>query len=571
MKIFDRLIGLETEYAIRFRPHFSTNRPTDHQLYSFLVGALKRKLPTASPGLPGQGKEGVFLANGGAVWFERCRFAGQTGLVEGSTPECRSPRQLLICQRAQDRLLSETAHTAGIGDFCLLKNCRDSQGQSYGAQENYEATLATGWRLLLWRAGWILLYPLNVIQFIVFIVLLVALLAILFLANSLLGGLVYALVRLIARPSEAECRRWQERIFGRFWVTRDDADAPWPPWLEEPLFVVLQLGLTPFFFVVSLLVGLTDLRRTQQRLTAFLASRAVLGGSGWLDAEGHFHLTEKAETRRTVWLETIPDFSRPVFSNAHFCKMVSSFWPRWKELLASRQRMQISLGDSNLCEEAEYLRVATTLLVLDAIEAGAIGTAPTLRRPLRAFRQISRDPTLTTAVAVRGGRRMTALEIQRWYLDACRRFVDNAANPPGETHEVLRRWADVLDRLETDRSSLVGRLDWVTKQFLLDEAGADLPYTARKKIDLRYHELSPGGYFSRLEAAGQTTTVATTDEVAQAMRLPPSSSPALRRARYIREFSGSNTVLRVGWRFLEVIKQGGKKTTIDLHEPLLWD
>jgi proteasome accessory factor A len=440
-------------------------------------------------------------------------------------------------------LLSETAQTAQIGDFCLLKNCRDSQGQSYGAQENYEAVLAKGWRLTFWRAAWIGLYPIIVVQFAFFFLLLVVLLGTVLFTNYVLAGLLYMVICLV----------------------------PWPAWLEEPLFFVLRLALTPFFLVVSAIVGLTNLRQTQQRLMTFLASRAVLGGSGWLDAEGRFHLAEKAETRRAVWLETIPDYSRPVFNNAHFCKMVSTFWPRWQELLSPRQRLQISLGDSNLCEEAEYLRVATTLLVLDAIEAGAITGVPTLRRPLRALRQISRDPTLTTAVAVRGGKRMTALQIQRWYLDACQRFVEGSAQVPEEAHEVLRRWADVLDRLETDRNSLVGRLDWVTKQFLLDQAGHGLAYEARKKIDLRYHELSPAGYFSRLQTTGQVTTVASAAEIEQAMRLPPPSSPALRRARYIREFSGSNTLLRVGWRFIEVIKEGGTKTTIDLHEPLLWD
>jgi proteasome accessory factor A len=567
MKIFDRLIGLETEYAIRLRPRVSAYRSTDYQLYVWMVGALVGKLPAVVADWPGLDKEGFFLANGGALWFEASRFTGQAGLIEGSTPECRSPRQLLICQRAQDRLLSDAAQAVGVGECCLLKNCRDSQGQVYGAQENYETTLATGWRLSVWRGTLILLYPFVLLHCVLFVLVVCTLLVV----NLACAGPLYFLMWAVARPSKAKRRHWQMCLFGRSWITASPADPIWPAWLEPLFWAMLRVMCTPLTCLISVIVALTNFRPIQQRLLPFLASRSILGGSGWLDRKGRFHLAEKAETRRAVWLEAIGDLSRPVFTNARFFKMLSTFWPRWKELLASRQRMQINLGDSNLCEEAEYLRVATTLLVLDAIEAGTIKTVPTLRRPLRALRQISRDPTLTTAVALRGGRRMTALEIQRWYFDACRRFVECTANPPEEAHEVLRRWADVLDRLERDRSSLVGRLDWVTKQFLLDEAGADLPYAARKKIDLRYHELSPGGYFSRLEAAGQTTTVATTDEVAQAMRLPPSSSPALRRARYIREFSGSNTVLRVGWRFLEVIKQGGKKTTIDLHEPLLWD
>src|SRR5262245_25642704 len=139
MRIFDRLVGLETEYAIRYRPRDAAARPTNYELYSLLIGALAEKLPTASASEVGQGKPGIFLANGGAVWFERNRFRQGVGLIEGCTPECRGPRQLVSCQRAQDRLLSETARAAtDAGEFSLLKNCRDSQGNSYGAQENYE-------------------------------------------------------------------------------------------------------------------------------------------------------------------------------------------------------------------------------------------------------------------------------------------------------------------------------------------------------------------------------------------------------------------------------------------------
>lgn len=564
--VFDRLIGLETEYAIRFRPVRPAERPTDHQLYSSLVAALRQRLPTAAANQIGQGKPGLFLANGGAVWFERSRFTGQTGLVEGCTPECRGPRQLLICQRAQDRLLSEAAREATAdGEFCLLKNCRDSQGHVYGAQENYEAVLARGWRLTVWRAAWVLLYPLAITLFILVAVLLGAIL----LANLVLVGPFYLLICEIARPSAARRQQWRTRLFGRFWVTDDEADPVWPDWMDGLMFSIIQFTLVPFYLLVCGLLAVTDLRQTQRRLLAFLASRAVLGGSGWLDPEGRFHLSEKAESRRVAWTEVIPDSSRPVFNLAHFCKMVFTYPPRWKELLAPRQRLQISLGDSNQCEEAEYLRVATTLLVLDAIEAGAIVTAPTLRRPVRALRQISRDPTLTTAVALRGGTRMTALEIQRWYLDACRRFLGQAPDAPEEAREVLRRWADVLDQLETDRPALVGRLDWVTKQFLLEQAGAGLSYEARKKIDLRYHELSPEGYFTRLRKADRTAPLVTETEIEQAMRFPPPSSPALRRARYIREFSGGNRLLKVGWRLIEVVQNGTTKTVIDLHDPLV--
>jgi proteasome accessory factor A len=419
--------------------------------------------------------------------------------------------------------------------------------------------------LELWRGFWILLYPALFAYVGLMLVVALVLLSLLVLLNALLAGALYFLIWLRLRD-EARCRAWRIRLFGAYWITNDDEDSPFPVWIEAVLTVFVVVALAPGYVLLAALLALMELRRTQERLLAFLASRAVLGGSGWLDAQGRFHLTEKASTRRTIWTEYLPDWSRPVFPSGHFFKMMAVFPPRWRDLLRGRQRLQISLGDSNLCEEAEYLRVATTLLVLDAIEAGALRHAPILCRPLSALHQLSRDPTLTRRVAVRSGHRLTALEIQRFYLEACRRFVAQSADPPPEAMDVLRRWADVLDQLTTDRSALVGRLDWVTKQFFLERAGAGLPWAARKKIDLRYHELSPSGYWTRLQAMGLSAALTTAAEVDQAMRCPPPSSPALQRAHYIREFSGSNTLLKVGWRFLEIIKDGATET-IELRDP----
>ncbi len=62
------------------------------------------------------------------------------GLIEGATPECRGPLQVVRYQRAQDQLLSQCARLAEVdGEFSLVKNDRDAAGNVYGAQENYEA------------------------------------------------------------------------------------------------------------------------------------------------------------------------------------------------------------------------------------------------------------------------------------------------------------------------------------------------------------------------------------------------------------------------------------------------
>ena len=69
-----------------------------------------------------------------------------------------------------------------------------------------------------------------------------------------------------------------------------------------------------------------------------------------------------------------------------------------------------------------------------------------------------------------------------------------------ETQRLLALWERALDALEADPSALVGVLDWVTKRALIDGCD-DLSPAARKKIDLRYHDIVDG-YLVELEAAG---------------------------------------------------------------------
>ena len=52
------------------------------------------------------------------------------GLIEGATPECRGPLQVVRYQRAQDQLLSQCARLAEVdGELSLVKNDRDAHGQ----------------------------------------------------------------------------------------------------------------------------------------------------------------------------------------------------------------------------------------------------------------------------------------------------------------------------------------------------------------------------------------------------------------------------------------------------------
>lgn len=537
--VFQRLIGLETEYALLVPGPTGKRLPSRYALFGELLTALRRKIPCARARSM---KEGVFHAAGGAVWFETERPALGGGLIEGSTPECRSPRQLLAWQRAQDELLAEATELAFGGAIRLVKNDRDAAGNIYGAQENYEATLASGWRLALWRTALVLLLPLAAVTWLV-----LWSIDVFVTIYALLATVVYLTAeRLLPRPE------WLARLLFGCSVKDLATETPTgPAWLEAILSVLARVLTAPLAVLLFGALWLTAFVRIRRELTPLLISRAVIAGSGMIDEHGDFLLADKATAMNCLTGFGGLMGDRPIFCLGHFFKAVyADAWlapQQYVRLFAPRQRLQIALGDSNLCDAAEYLRFGTTLLVLDVIEAGELPTAPSVLRPIRALCAICGDPTLATRVPLTNGRLATAMEIQRFYLEACRRFLDRRPEAPIEARHVLHRWELALDALADDPQSLVGTLDWVTKRFVLDKSGRGASWQARKKIDIRYHELSPQGYFQRLKTTGIIGELLDPAEIAHARRNPPAGTPAAVRGRYIREFAADDEEVAANW------------------------
>lgn len=559
MPILDRLIGLETEYALRFQSGAGTPSPSRFQLYQRLVDCLKGQVLTA----PAKHfKEGVFLANGGAVWFEAERPAAGGGLVEGSTPECRGLHTLLCYQRAQDQLLGESARLSHEKcSFTLIKNDRDGHGHVYGAQENYEAVIGRAWSLLAWRAGLVVLLPILLLTWLGIGVMIGAILIYLALA-----GLVFLPMRMVA----AQPRRVALLLFGRDLVEGRETGSPTPPWLEFCLIWITRIVTGPLAVSLWIVSAGTAFRRTRRDLLPFLASRCALSGAGMVDDDGTFQLADKAPAIncRLGFGGFLKD--RPIFTVGHFFKaLCAETWLSPKdyfEMFCQRQRLQIGLGDSNMAEVAEFLRIGTTALVLDVIEAGKMPPVPKLRRPIKALHQLCGDPTFTQCVRLKDGQEQTALQLQRFYLEACRQFLVSRHDAPDEAYDVIARWEETLDALDEYQetgvvpASLIGVIDWVTKKHLLDEAGGGETYwSARKKIDICYHELSPTGYFRLLQTAGLTVTLVSPEEIERAIRTAPPHSPATMRSHFMREFSSESDVLVVNWKKVVIGKGRGAK------------
>lgn len=127
------------------------------------------------------------------------------------------------------------------------------------------------------------------------------------------------------------------------------------------------------------------------------------------------------------------------------------------------RRLHLICGETLCSDLGLWLRLGTTALVVAMIEARlGPGDAVQLREPLAAMRAFAADPTLRAVAPRAAGPPMTALAIQRHYLDQARRHAGHACMPPW-AGLVCERWGEVLDRLEDSPASLADLLDWPIK------------------------------------------------------------------------------------------------------------
>ena len=218
------------------------------------------------------------------------------------------------------------------------------------------------------------------------------------------------------------------------------------------------------------------------------------------------------------------------------------------------RRLHVICGDANMSEYATALKVGTTSLVLKLLEEGL--TAPVkLVDPIKAVKQISRDVTLKQTVEQVGAPPVTALEIQRIYLQAAQRF----AGQEEDTDWTLMEWATTLDALETDPMICADRLDWVAKYKLLDafrqEEGLAWNDPYMQSLDLAYHDVDPeAGLYYGLVEAGEMRRLVTDARIDAAMSCAPGDTRAFIRGLFAERFGQS--VRSIGWNGVAFKYQG---------------
>jgi proteasome accessory factor A len=289
-------------------------------------------------------------------------------------------------------------------------------------------------------------------------------------------------------------------------------------------------------------------QRLAEALIPFFVTRQIIAGAGKvLQTPRGFHycLSQRAQ---------------------HICQEISGATTSSRSIINTRdephadaeryRRLHVIVGDSNMSEVATFLKVGTTAVVLDMIEAGYFDKDYSLQSPVQAIRDISHDPSLREIVKLKDGRAITPLQMQMDYLEHAVRYADAVGADP-ITKDVIAQWTDVLEKLESDPMQLDRELDCVIKRKWIEA------YMSRNRLswrdpkvsllDLQYHDIRPDrGIYYRLVQHGSVERITDDESIERAKHVPPQTTRARLRGEFIRQANLKGKDYRVDWVYLKL-------------------
>lgn len=270
-------------------------------------------------------------------------------------------------------------------------------------------------------------------------------------------------------------------------------------------------------------------------LLPFLVSRQILCGAGTISEIGRqaeYHISQRSDyiTKELGWCTTqnrsiVNTRPEPHASPPYF-------------------RLHLILGDANMSEISTLLKVGTTGIILQMIESGFLKQVPILEAPVWALNQISRDPDCKILVRLRNGRKMSAIDLQKWYLLKAEKFFRNN-QPTDEEKLILKTWSKILDKLARDPMECDQEIDWVIKKRFIEwyqkKKNLALVDKEVRTVDYLYHHLNPQiGIYQKLLKAGKIKQLVTPQEIEKMILKPPQDTRAKLRGEVIK------TVLKHG-------------------------
>jgi len=301
-------------------------------------------------------------------------------------------------------------------------------------------------------------------------------------------------------------------------------------------------------------------------LIPFLVSRQIYAGAGKVlqTARGaRYCVSQRAE---------------------HIWEGVSSATTRSRPIINTRdephadaeryRRLHVIVGDSNMSEYTNFLKVGACSLMLRMLEEPQVVLRDmTLENPIRAIREISHDMTCTRRVRLANGREVSALDIQSEYLNRALRFAEHH-DLTDEEQLALDMWEYTLSHLEDDPLKLDRELDWVIKYKLIEayRERHDLALSDARValVDLQYHDVNrERGVFYRMQRKGMVDRIVTDEEISHAVEHPPQTTRARLRGEFIKRAKERKRDYTVDWVHLKLNDQAQR--TVLCKDPFISD
>ena len=296
-------------------------------------------------------------------------------------------------------------------------------------------------------------------------------------------------------------------------------------------------------------------REMIESLLAFFVTRQIVVGSGYLKLKrgrATYGFSQRADQ---TWdaVSSATTRSRPIINTRDEPHADADRY----------RRLHVIVGDTNVSEAATCAKVAVTELLHTLAERGQLPRIELLD-PMRAIREVCQDLSGKVRCDVVGGRAMTAVDIQRTYLEA----ITSADLELTRLHRyAVDLWQRGLDAIASgDHAGVETELDWAVKKKLLDRLAARghrLESFEASRLMLAYHDVTDAGIAPRMEERGMLTRLTTAADVDDALVNPPATTRAKVRGAFIAAAEKHRRDHTVDWTHIRLNDAAHKAIRLD--------
>ncbi len=307
----------------------------------------------------------------------------------------------------------------------------------------------------------------------------------------------------------------------------------------------------------------TDFASLAETFIPFLISRQILVGAGKVVQTPRGSTYAVSQRADHIWesISSATTRSRPIINTRDEPHADADLY----------RRLHVIVGDSNMSDTTNLLKVVSAHLVLSMIESGTVMRDLTLDNPIRAIREISHDTTGTRTVKLANGRELSAIQIQTEYFQKVSEFVARRGIVDPATQQGMELWERSIKAVGSGDLHLIDReIDWVIKLRLLERYMRKNDMTLENariaQLDLAYHDIRRDrGLFYLLERGGAIDSILTPEQIDTAKDVAPQTTRAKLRGDFITRAQERRRDYTVDWVHLKLNDQGQR--TVLLKDP----